>query len=118
LHSTTRARKRVSASAGAAACAGQSLKDGFDYAGSVNSLQFGLKAQPIHTVLVSTINTMVVDASSDGELVDGVAFDGAAFVGGVGCLPGLRHAVLEALGEDTDVLPSEPTETLTLCSAV
>jgi heat shock protein 1/8 len=106
-------RKTVSASAGAAACAVESLKDGLDYAGSVNRLRFDVEARPVYAALVSAVKALLAEAGSDGELVDAVAF-----AGGAGCLPGLRDAVLAALGEDAEVLPGEPTETLALGCAL
>jgi len=91
-------KRTVSASPGAATCSVESLKDGFDYTGSINRMRFDMVAAPVYAAIsegvVALLSTAGVDASEVDEVV---------YVGGTAALPGLGERIATAVGFDEDI---------------
>ncbi|KAI0032441.1 Hsp70 protein-domain-containing protein [Vararia minispora EC-137] len=88
-------KRTVSASAGAATCSVESLKDGLDYTGTINRLRFDLEARPIYTAVVSAASDLLSSVDLDWLHVDELVY-----VGGSACLPGLDDALAACYSED------------------
>lgn len=90
----------------------ESLKDGYDYTGSINRMRFSMLAQPVFGKIATAVSSLLSSASIDASQVDEVVL-----VGGGGCLPGLLESLSAKLGFGTDDEPVsspdlDPTEVL------
>lgn len=77
-------KRTLSASPGAATCSVESLKDGYDFTGSINRLRFDMLAKPIYAAVTSAVSSLVESAKLDAHDIDEIVY-----VGGTTCLPGL-----------------------------
>ncbi|TEB22378.1 actin-like ATPase domain-containing protein [Coprinellus micaceus] len=95
-------KRTISASPGAATCSVESLKDGFDFTGSINRMRFDMVASPIYTEIANGVVDLLASAGVDAKEVDEIVY-----VGGTGSLPGLdeRVQVSAGFGEDEVVTP-------------
>ncbi|TRM62782.1 Hsp70 protein-domain-containing protein [Schizophyllum amplum] len=94
-------KRTLSASAGAATCSVESLKDGMDYTGTVNRLRFDMIAKPLYQAVATEVSKLLSEAGVDPVLVDEIVY-----VGGTGSLPGLdEHLVLAGGFRDSVVTP-------------
>ncbi|RXW19695.1 hypothetical protein EST38_g6170 [Candolleomyces aberdarensis] len=90
-------KRTISASPGAATCSVESLKDGFDYTGSINRMRFDMVASPVYVSIADHIVSLLSSAGVDSHEVDEIVY-----VGGTGSLPGLDEKVGSAGGFDED----------------
>ncbi len=81
-------KRTLSASPGAASCSVESLKDGYDFAGSINRLRFDVEMSSIYAKVNAQIDSLLAKCGKDHIQVDELVF-----VGGSTALPGLRDAV-------------------------
>ncbi|KAF6752102.1 dnaK-type molecular chaperone bipA [Ephemerocybe angulata] len=81
-------KRTLSASPGAATCSVESLKDGFDYTGSINRMRFDMVAAPVYTAIASAVVELLASAGVDSKEVGEIVY-----VGGTGSLPGLDERV-------------------------
>lgn len=88
-------KRTVSASAGAATCAVESLKDGLDYTGAINRMRFDMEAKPVYAAVAGKALALLAGAGLDAHEVDEIVY-----VGGSGCLPGLDDALAQHFAED------------------
>ncbi|KAG6868835.1 hypothetical protein C0993_009372 [Termitomyces sp. T159_Od127] len=91
-------KRTVSASAGAATCSVESLKDGMDYTGSINRMRFDLVVRGVYAAVGSAVCALLASAQVDAHDVDEIVY-----VGGTTSLPGLDEAVQGAAGFREDI---------------
>ncbi|KAL0959106.1 hypothetical protein HGRIS_014403 [Hohenbuehelia grisea] len=91
-------KRTISASPGAATCSVESLKDGFDYTGTVNRMRFDMLARPVYSAVSNAVSTLLQNAEIDAHDVDEIVY-----IGGTPCLPGLNDHLLLAAGFREDV---------------
>ncbi|KAF8906352.1 Hsp70 protein-domain-containing protein, partial [Mucidula mucida] len=87
-------KRTLSASPGAATCSVESLKDGYDYTGSVNRLRFDMLARPVYTAVASAITNLLSSLKIDPYEIDEIVY-----VGGTSCLPGLDEHLVASFSE-------------------
>jgi heat shock protein 1/8 len=91
-------KRTLSASPGAAACSVESLKDGYDYAGTINRLRFDVEMSSVYAKVNGAIDALLASAGKDHIQVDELVF-----VGGSTALPGLRDAVALKFPEEIKI---------------
>ena len=82
-------KRTISASAGAATCSVESLKDGYDLSGTINRMRFDMEAREVYNKIADSVNKLITDAGLDLYDIDEIVY-----AGGTGCLPGLDGAIL------------------------
>ncbi|KAF9028670.1 actin-like ATPase domain-containing protein [Hymenopellis radicata] len=87
-------KRTLSASPGAATCSVESLKDGYDYTGSVNRLRFDMLARPVYTAVASAVTNLLGSLKMDAYEIDEIVY-----VGGTSCLPGLDEHLVAGFSE-------------------
>lgn len=87
-------KRTVAASAGAATCAVESLKDGLDYTGSINRMRFDMEARPVYAAVAAAALDLLKEAGLDAHEVDELVY-----VGGSGALPGLDEELVQHFSE-------------------
>ncbi|KAF9023580.1 actin-like ATPase domain-containing protein [Hymenopellis radicata] len=87
-------KRTLSASPGAATCSVESLKDGYDYTGSVNRLRFDMLARPVYTAVASSVTNLLGSLKMDSYEIDEIVY-----VGGTSCLPGLDEHLVAGFSE-------------------
>jgi len=94
-------KRTISASPGAATCSIESLKDGYDFAGTINRLRFDMEAREVYNKVGQDVKALVEGAGLDLYDVDEIVY-----VGGTGCLPGLDESLMGlGFNEATIVTP-------------
>ncbi|EIN03476.1 actin-like ATPase domain-containing protein [Punctularia strigosozonata HHB-11173 SS5] len=88
-------KRTVSASAGAATCAVESLKHGLDYTGSLNRMRFDMEARAVYAHVARAAARLVTDQAG----LDPFAVDEVVYAGGSASLPGLDEALVAAFGD-------------------
>jgi hypothetical protein len=91
-------KKALQASSSAASCSVESLKDGFDFSGSINRLRFDVLLAPIYSKMIAEISSLLENANLPKERVDEVLL-----VGGSAGLSGLAGKLEEYFGENSHV---------------
>lgn len=87
-------KKSLQASSGAASCSVESLKDGFDFSGTINRLRFDvLCGAPVYDKIVREVESVLSEASVPKERVDEVLL-----IGGSSGLSGLTSKLEEYFG--------------------
>ncbi|KAF8295420.1 actin-like ATPase domain-containing protein [Clavulina sp. PMI_390] len=71
-------KKSLQASTGAAACSVESLKDGFDFSGTINRLRFDVLLAPLYATIIGEIETALKSAALSKEQIDEVLLVGAS----------------------------------------
>ncbi|VDC03201.1 unnamed protein product [Peniophora sp. CBMAI 1063] len=89
-------KRTVSASAGAATCSVESLKDGLDFTGAINRMRFDMEARPIYSKAFDSATKLLESAGRDWLNVDEIIY-----VGGSASLPGLDDALAAGYSDDT-----------------
>ncbi|KDQ51375.1 hypothetical protein JAAARDRAFT_41229 [Jaapia argillacea MUCL 33604] len=87
-------KRTLAASPGAATCSVESLKDGFDYTGTINRLRFDMEMKPIYEQIATKVRELVESASLDLYDVDEIVY-----VGGSASFPGLDDYLGQAFHE-------------------
>ncbi|KAH7890308.1 Hsp70 protein-domain-containing protein [Phlebopus sp. FC_14] len=87
-------KRTLSASAGAATCSVESLKDGLDYTGSINRLRFDMEVRSIYDKVYAKVKELVAGAEMDVYDVDEIVY-----IGGSACLPGLDETLCDGFAE-------------------
>jgi len=103
-------KRTLSASAGAASCSVESLKDGIDFSGSINRLRFDLLLAAFYTQITGHISALLESARLQKEQVHEIMF-----VGGSAGLTGLVEKVGFFFGESSGVIirdDIDPSEAL------
>lgn len=90
-------KRTISASPGAATCSVESLKDGYDFTGSINRMRFDMVASPVYSAIGNAVVDLLASAGVDAKEVDEIVY-----VGGTGSLPGLDERVQVAAGFGED----------------
>ena len=88
-------KRTVSASAGAATCSVESLKDGLDFTGAINRMRFDMEARPIYAQAFAAASKLLESAGRDWLNVDEIIY-----VGGSASLPGLDDALAAGYSDD------------------
>jgi molecular chaperone DnaK (HSP70) len=91
--------KTLSAGPGVATCAVESLKDGYDYTGSISGMRFDMLANPTFEAVGTACAKLLEEAG-----VDAVQIDEVVYIGGCASLPGLDNALQGQLGLSEDVV--------------
>lgn len=91
-------KRTISASPGAANCSVESMKDGFDYTGSINRMRFDMVVRSVYESVSSAVIKLLENANIDAHDVDEIVY-----IGGSTCLPGLDEQVVVAGGFREDV---------------
>lgn len=91
-------KRTISAGPGAASCAVESLKDGYDFSGSLNRLRFDLLIDKVYAAVVGEVSKLLESAGTDATLVDEVLL-----VGGSAALPGLADRLAGLFGDNTAI---------------
>ena len=87
-------KRTLSASAGAANCSVESLKDGLDFTGAINRLRFDMEMRAIYDHVLQQVRALVEGAGLDLYDVDELVY-----VGGSASLPGLDEALAAGFPE-------------------
>lgn len=94
-------KRTISASPGAATCAVESLKDGYDFTGTINRMRFDMEAREVYDKVGKAAKALIESAGLDLYDVDEIIY-----VGGTGCLPGLDESLLGlGFNENTIITP-------------
>ncbi|RDX45036.1 actin-like ATPase domain-containing protein [Lentinus brumalis] len=88
-------KRTISASPGAATCSVESLKDGFDFTGTITRLRFDMEVRPIYDSVYKKVGELVSAAGLDLYDVDEIVY-----VGGSASLPGLDEALSQGFPEN------------------
>jgi len=91
-------KRTISASPGAATCSVESLKDGVDFAGSINRMRFDMVASTTYANIGNAVIDLLASIAFDSHDVDEIVY-----VGGTACLPGLNERICLAGGFREDV---------------
>ncbi|KIY72596.1 actin-like ATPase domain-containing protein [Cylindrobasidium torrendii FP15055 ss-10] len=91
-------KRTLSASPGAATCSVESLKDGYDFTGSVNRMRFDMLAKPVYSAVSAAVSDLLKSAGVDAHQIDEIVY-----VGGTSCLPGLDEEIGLSVGFPEDV---------------
>ncbi|KAI0716152.1 actin-like ATPase domain-containing protein [Cerioporus squamosus] len=81
-------KRTISASPGAATCSVESLKDGFDFTGTITRLRFDMEVRSIYDRVYEKVKELVSAAGLDLYDVDEIVY-----VGGSASLPGLDETL-------------------------
>lgn len=101
LLSLEHTKRTLSASPGAATCSVESLKDGYDYTGTINRMRFDMLASPVYNSVSSAVHSLLADAG-----IDSIQVDEIVYVGGTTCLPGLDSHLCLVGGFAEDIVTS------------
>jgi hypothetical protein len=94
-------KRTISASTGAATCSVESLKEGYDFAGTINRMRFDMEAREVYNKVGQDVKALVQSAGLDLYDVDEIVY-----VGGTSCLPGLDESLMGlGFNENTIVTP-------------
>lgn len=87
-------KRTISASPGAATCSVESLKDGFDFTGTITRMRFDMEVRSIYDRVYEKVKELVSAAGLDLYDVDEIVY-----VGGSASLPGLDETLSQGFQE-------------------
>lgn len=107
-------KRSLSASTGAATCAVESLKDGYDLSTSINRIRFDGLALPVYTKVGEKLKSVVAEAGLDMVEVDEVLLAGASTL-----FPGLQSNLSYLVQPTTPVTAAlDPSEAIAVGCAL
>lgn len=87
-------KRTLSASPGAATCSVESLKEGYDFNGTINRMRFDMEMRSIYEKVAAKVKELVEGAGLDLYDVDEIVY-----VGGSTSLPGLDETLAQSFAE-------------------
>ncbi|TYJ58167.1 hypothetical protein B9479_000991 [Cryptococcus floricola] len=107
-------KRSLSASSGAATCAVESLKDGYDISSSINRLRFDGLAAPVYRKISAVVSNIVKEAGLDLAQIDEVLLAGASTL-----FPGLQSNLSYSFPATTPVTATiDPAEVIAVGCAL
>ncbi|ODN96502.1 hsp71-like protein [Cryptococcus wingfieldii CBS 7118] len=107
-------KRSLSASSGAATCAVESLKDGYDISSSINRLRFDGLAAPVYRKISAVVSNIVKEADLDLAQIDEVLLAGASTL-----FPGLQSNLSYSFPATTPVTATiDPAEVIAVGCAL
>lgn len=107
-------KRSLSASSGAATCAVESLKDGYDLSSSINRIRFDGLAAPVYQKVGEKLRSVVEEAGLDISQIDEVLLAGASTL-----FPGLQNHLSFVVPPTTPVTSAlDPSEVIAVGCAL